>query len=155
MTKTGGCLCGQVRYEAMTAPLMSGVCHCKNCQKQAGTAFSTLAAFQKADVDFVGELKLYQDSDTDTGNTVNRYFCGQCGSPIYSEVPAQPGMAFIKAGTLDDTDDFVAMFTVGRVKSKIGLSSPRMFPRFQRTLKCKSLRPFVDGKSPLFILTRS
>ena len=61
MTNTGGCLCGQVRYEAMTAPLVSGVCHCKNCQKQAGTAFSTLAAFQKADVDFVGELKLYQD----------------------------------------------------------------------------------------------
>ena len=59
---------------------------------------------------FVGELALYQDSDTDTGNTVNRYFCGQCGSPIYSEVPGQPGMAFIKAGTLDDTDDFVAMF---------------------------------------------
>ena len=110
MTKTGGCLCGQVRYEAMTAPLMSGVCHCKNCQKQAGTAFSTLAAFQRSDVDFIGELKLYVDSDTDTGNTVNRYFCGQCGSPIYSEVPGQPGMAFIKAGTLDDTDDFVAMF---------------------------------------------
>ena len=67
MSKTGGCLCGQVRYEATTAPLMSGVCHCKNCQKQAGTAFSTLAAFQKSDVDFVGELKLYQDGDTDTG----------------------------------------------------------------------------------------
>ena len=67
MSKTGGCLCGQVRYEATTAPLMSGVCHCKNCQKQAGTAFSTLAAFQKSDVDFVGELALYQDSDTDTG----------------------------------------------------------------------------------------
>ncbi|MEC8526956.1 MAG: aldehyde-activating protein, partial [Pseudomonadota bacterium] len=41
MKKTGGCLCGQVRYETKADPLMTGVCHCKNCQKQAGSAFST------------------------------------------------------------------------------------------------------------------
>ena len=49
-----------------------------------------------------GEPKLYRDSDTDSGNTVDRFFCGECGSPIYSGVPGAPGMVFLKTGTLDD-----------------------------------------------------
>ena len=110
MAATGGCLCGQVRYETKAEPMMTGVCHCKNCQKQAGSAFSTLAAFQKTDIEFTGDLALYEDSDTDTGNTVSRYFCGTCGSPIYSAIASQPDMAYLKTGTMDDTDGFVTMF---------------------------------------------
>ena len=30
-------------------------------------------------------------------------------SPIYSAIPGQPDMAYVKTGTLDDTDGFVAM----------------------------------------------
>ena len=37
----GGCLCGKVRYSADAEPTFVGVCHCKNCQKQAGTSFSS------------------------------------------------------------------------------------------------------------------
>ena len=110
MKRTGGCLCGNIRYEADSEPVMSGVCHCKNCQKQAGSAFSTLSAFLKADFDVTGDLSLYEDSDTETNSTVKRYFFGKCGSPIHSEVPGQPDLAFVKTGTLDNTDDFVAMF---------------------------------------------
>jgi len=47
----------------------------KKCQRQGGSAFSTLAGVAKSD--FVvksDEMKLYSDSDTDTGNTVERYF---------------------------------------------------------------------------------
>ena len=43
MTATGQCLCGEIKYELAAAPTMTGVCHCKNCQRQAGSAFSTLA----------------------------------------------------------------------------------------------------------------
>ena len=75
MNTTGQCLCGAIKYELQNPPAMSGVCHCKNCQRQGGSAFSTLAGVAKSD--FVvksGEMKLYSDSDTDTGNTVERYF---------------------------------------------------------------------------------
>jgi hypothetical protein len=40
---TGGCLCGQVRYSANAEPAFVGVCHCKHCQKQTGSAFSVIA----------------------------------------------------------------------------------------------------------------
>ena len=40
---------------------------------------------------------------TDTGQEVARRFCRECGSPIVSLPAAAPQVAFIKAGTLDDT----------------------------------------------------
>lgn len=111
--KTGQCLCGEVKFELASDPLMSGICHCKNCQRQAGSAFSTISGVPKADLKFTaGSPKLYSDSDTDSGGTVERYFCGTCGSPIYSVTPGQPEMAFLKSGTLDDTSDFAPQFHV-------------------------------------------
>jgi hypothetical protein len=92
---TGQCLCGDITYQLDNAPAISGVCHCKNCQRQAGSAFSTLAGVPKSEFTFTsGEPTLYADGDTESGNTVERYFCGRCGSPIYSVIPAQPDMLY-------------------------------------------------------------
>jgi len=113
MDITGQCLCGKIAYEIGNAPTISGVCHCKNCQRQAGSAFSTLAAVPKSDFTFTsGEPKLYQDSNTISGNTVERFFCGNCGSPIYSAIPSQPDTLYLKTGTLDDTSGFTPQFHV-------------------------------------------
>lgn len=111
--KTGQCLCGEIKYELGSEPAVSGVCHCKNCQRQGGSAFSTLAAVPVADLKFTGaKPKLYEDSATESGGTVKRYFCGTCGSPIYSLTPGQPDTAYLKTGTLDDTSDFTPQFHV-------------------------------------------
>lgn len=108
----GQCLCGQIQYEFEGEPLMSGVCHCKNCQRQVGSAFSTISGLPKAAFKLTGSPKLYQDDETDSGNPVERYFCGNCGSPIYSLVASQPDLLFLKTGTLDDTGAFVPQFQV-------------------------------------------
>jgi len=42
----GGCLCGKVRYSADVEPTFVGVCHCKNCQKGTGSAFSVVVALR-------------------------------------------------------------------------------------------------------------
>ena len=113
MAATGQCLCGNIRYEISSPPAITGVCHCKNCQRQAGSAFSTLAGVPRSDFKLVaGDLKLYQDTDTDSGNPVERYFCGNCGSPISSAVSSSPDMVFLKTGTLDDTPSFQPQFHV-------------------------------------------
>ena len=88
-----------------------GVCHCKNCQRQAGSAYSTLAGVPVDGFQIKqGELKLYEDSDTKSGATVERYFCGNCGSPVYSAVPSIPDQVFLKTGTMDDTSTFTPQF---------------------------------------------
>jgi hypothetical protein len=113
MSISGQCLCGEVKYEIANAPAVTGVCHCKNCQRQAGSAFSTIAGVPKAEFSLtVGEPKLYQDSDTKSGNSVQRFFCGDCGSPIYSGLSANPDTIYLKTGTLDDTSDFQPQFHV-------------------------------------------
>ena len=112
-THTGQCLCGQVKYEIDGDPVAAGICHCKNCQRQTGTAFSTLWGVPKASLRFTaGKPSVYHDSDTDSGATIERWFCGNCGSPIYSAIPSQPDMAYLKTGTLDDTSSFAPQFHV-------------------------------------------
>jgi hypothetical protein len=98
----GGCLCGQVRYVANADPAFVGVCHCKNCQKQTGTAFSVLVGIPKATMSVQGRLKAFHDIG-DSGQPVKRNFCPECGSPIFTDAAVMPEVAFIKAGTLDDT----------------------------------------------------
>lgn len=110
MSYSGQCLCGDIKYEFPNDPAMTGVCHCKNCQRQAGSAFSTLAGVPKSEFKLTGTPALYQDADTQSGNTVARYFCGRCGSPIYSAIPSQPDTLFLKTGTLDDTSGFKPQF---------------------------------------------
>ena len=113
MAATGECLCGSVKYELKSSPLISGVCHCKNCQRSGGSAFSTVAAVNKSELVIMqGELKLYSDSETDSGDTVQRFFCETCGSPIYSAVPSTPDIFYLKLGTMDDTSDFSPEFHI-------------------------------------------
>jgi hypothetical protein len=104
-TMTGGCLCGAVRYEVSGAPAAQMVCHCSHCQKQTGSAFSSIMGVVQDQVAITGELASYADAG-ESGKAVNRKFCPRCGSPICSEVEVAPGMVWIKTGTLDDPAAF-------------------------------------------------
>ncbi len=106
MSRTGGCLCGQVRYTIDSEPLFVGICHCRHCQKQAGSAFSVVAGYPRAALSLTGTLKVYEDRGT-SGKPVWRNFCPDCGSPVLTDTPGarEADMIFIKAGTLDDVSD--------------------------------------------------
>jgi hypothetical protein len=102
MHMTGGCLCGNIKYETDADPVFTAVCHCTHCQRQAGTSFSVVVAVPAASLSMTGQLKTFEDTG-ESGQPVHRRFCPECGSPIISEVDSMPGLALIKAGTLDDT----------------------------------------------------
>ena len=98
---TGGCLCGKVRYSADVDPIFTGVCHCRNCQRAGGSAFAILIAVPQSALDVNGPLKTYEDKG-DSGNSVYRRFCPECGSTVMDEASAMPGVHVVLAGTLDD-----------------------------------------------------
>jgi hypothetical protein len=98
----GGCLCGQIRYKSDVEPLMVALCHCKNCQRQSGSAYSTNIIIPKGEFTIEGELTLYVDTG-DSGHAVHRYFCQNCGSAIVSESDVLDTVSILKVGTLDDT----------------------------------------------------
>ena len=97
MSWTGGCLCGAIRYEADVADTENWYCHCRMCQKAAGSVVATSAIVPKARLRITqGEPKFYRSS-----RFVERGFCSNCGSPLFFR-PVNEDWLSIQSGTLDD-----------------------------------------------------
>jgi hypothetical protein len=96
---SGGCNCGAVRFE-VTAPLYSSTyCHCTRCQRRTGTAASANA---RAAAD---SFRILQGEDRlrawkpETG--AQKFFCGDCGSALFSRNPDDPSFVGVRLGVID------------------------------------------------------
>ena len=99
----GRCLCGRLTYRCDGEPLVTAVCHCEDCQRQTGSAFSIFVVVPRATLRVEGDtLATYVTSGADTGEGRQRQFCSKCGSPVVTLLAEQPELAVIKAGTLND-----------------------------------------------------
>jgi hypothetical protein len=97
----GGCQCGAVRYRLNAAPLGIYACHCKDCQRFSGVAFSLSMVVRTDDAELIrGELAGF-DKPADSGRTVRMLGCGDCGTKIWNESAGSP-VRIMKPGTLDD-----------------------------------------------------
>ena len=102
MKITGGCHCGQIRYEAELNLDNVVVCHCTDCQSLSGSSFRTVAMSKKGAFKFLtGDPKVYVKTG-DSGNKRELTFCSDCGSPFYStSVGDGPKIYGIRLGTVD------------------------------------------------------
>ncbi len=100
---SGSCLCGAVRYSTSAEPAMMAVCHCTDCQKQSGSAFSINVLVPRDQLEVEGEALTQFDVKGNSGANVSRNFCNLCGSPLFNVLDHFGGMAAIKAGTMDDS----------------------------------------------------
>jgi len=98
---TGGCLCGAVRYTVDSEPDLVGVCHCSDCKKFTGSAYSFLVIVQQTALKIDGITKTYS-TPGDSGQPIVRRFCPECGSSISEEAFTRPGQVLINGGTFDD-----------------------------------------------------
>lgn len=100
---TGGCQCGQIRYEIRAEPLTLYVCHCKECQKQSSSAFGmSMPVFRDAVIILQGQPKQWKRG-AESGREVIRSFCDTCGTRLFHYPARNPQITNIKPGTLDDT----------------------------------------------------
>ena len=81
---------------------MTGTCHCRDCQRNSGSAFATLMIFRKEAVTATGTGQACFTHKGDSGQSVYRHFCRECGSPVYAGYDVTPDFTVIFAGTLDD-----------------------------------------------------
>jgi hypothetical protein len=100
---TGGCPCGAVRFEITAMPYFVYACHCTECQRWSGSAFSLsmpvkVQAFQLTR----GEPKPWRRTG-DSGYSSTYWFCGDCGGRVYGEREGRPQSVNVRAGTLDQT----------------------------------------------------
>jgi len=88
------------RYEGEVGP--AAYCHCTDCRRVTGSAFNvsvrlTAAGFRVER----GEPRAYTN-EGESGRPVTRFFCADCGSPLYTLPPLHPELVFAKAGSFDD-----------------------------------------------------
>jgi hypothetical protein len=101
--REGGCQCGGIRYGLTTEPLTLAICHCKECQRQSGSAFGMSLMMPAAGFELLsGRLKSFERA-TASGRTLVCSFCPDCGTRIHHTPQYAEGVINVKAGTLDDT----------------------------------------------------
>jgi hypothetical protein len=96
---TGGCFCGEIRYEAEQT-LHCCNCHCTICRRTTGAPFVTWLTAQRSTFRITrGEPKELRSSPEAT-----RSFCPNCGTPLTFARDNLFGEIDLTVGSLDDPD---------------------------------------------------
>ena len=102
ITRTASCRCGQLTAAVTGEPVRVSVCHCLDCQKRTGSAFSAQARWPEEQVRIEGLSKSWQHQ-ADSGNRITHHFCPACGSTVYYRIDGKfDGLVAIPLGAFDD-----------------------------------------------------
>jgi hypothetical protein len=119
-----------VRYRLASEPMFVHCCHCRNCQRQTGSAFVVNLLIEADRVEVLEGTPEPVDAPRDDGSAQRIYRCPRCQVAVFSQYSRRE-LRFVRAGTLDDpaavTPD-VHIFT----RSKVGwVVLPEGAPAFE------------------------
>ncbi|GAA0265503.1 GFA family protein [Alteraurantiacibacter aestuarii] len=126
---TGGCRCGNIRYEAEGDSAHHALCHCRDCQMGSGAPMVAWIAFRSDSFRITrGEPSAYNGS----GKSI-RNFCGNCGTPLFFfNEDFLPGIVDIQTVTLDDPDEFAPTAHVQVAERRKWMETVSDLPEFER-----------------------
>ncbi|KAJ5594124.1 Glutathione-dependent formaldehyde-activating enzyme/centromere protein V [Penicillium hispanicum] len=104
MTLTGSCMCGAVHYAVEVDQYTAALCHCTDCQKWSGAAFTANAVVPRNSFKVTKGTPNSYDATGTSGKINKHFFCSTCGSSIYTELEIMPDLTCVKAGTLDNKE---------------------------------------------------
>lgn len=101
---TGTCACGQVTYRLSSAPMFVHCCHCRECQKQTGSAYVLNAIIEADRVTCSGGTTDHMlATPSGKGQVITR--CASCGTAVFSSYLVREGkLRYVRVGTLDNPD---------------------------------------------------
>lgn len=99
----GGCVCREIRYECSAEPVTTFHCHCRDCQRASGSSHATVTMVPKSSFKVLQGSAKRWEYPTESGNKIWRYFCGNCGAPVFAEVSAMPDLWAIRVASMDDS----------------------------------------------------
>jgi len=97
----GGCACGAIRFKTTGAPKFVANCHCRDCRRCTGAAFSTWVGFKDEQINWTRQRATYESS---TG--VTRGYCKDCGTPLTYQGEKWAGETHLLIGVFNDPDSF-------------------------------------------------
>ncbi|MEE8443825.1 MAG: GFA family protein [Alphaproteobacteria bacterium] len=99
---TGGCLCGAIRFRVGGEALRIANCHCDDCRKATGASFATNVFINEADLTILQGTPKSFDHQADSGATMTKQFCGNCGTQLFGRGSRSAGVLHVKVGAIDD-----------------------------------------------------
>ena len=97
----GGCACGAVRYRLTDAPMFVHCCHCRDCQRQTGSAFVLNAIIETDRIALLSGDPEPAPVPTGSGRPHDVYRCPACRTALWSDYGRRPALRFVRTGTLD------------------------------------------------------
>lgn len=91
------CQCGQFSATCAGEPVRVSVCHCDDCQRRSGSAFSAQIRFPIENVSVRGNYASWSRTN-DSGSTAHFHFCPVCGSTLFYELDSMPGVRAVAMG---------------------------------------------------------
>ena len=98
----GGCTCGEVRYRLEAAPMFVHCCHCRDCQRETGSAFAINALIETSQITLLAGHPVPVETRTESGRPHDIYRCTHCRTAVWSDYGRRAVMLFVSVGTLDD-----------------------------------------------------
>jgi hypothetical protein len=129
-TFTGGCACGAIRYEVSGEPMTMFNCHCRDCQRASGGAYSAVVYVPaKAFKITKGSPRYYKTSSEGVAHN-KRGFCPDCGSRLFGGVTDE-GHG-ITAASLDDPTLFKPQMDIWTSDAQPWDHMDPRLPRFEK-----------------------
>ncbi len=101
--RSGGCLCGAVRFEVSLPEAAYNICHCERCRKWSGGPLMAVHCLGDVTFEKDADLRWYQGTPW-----AQRGFCGACGSSLFWRLADDPeALLIVAADALDRSDDLV------------------------------------------------
>ena len=98
------CHCGSLSLKCSGEPTKVSMCHCEDCQRRTGSAFSIAAFFERGSVERVSGGATTFTRGSASGHPVAFHFCPNCGTSILWESDRAPETCGIAAGCFADLD---------------------------------------------------
>jgi hypothetical protein len=137
----GGCACGRLRYRMRSAPMFVHCCHCKDCQRQTGSAFVLNALIEADRVVLHSGDPRPNAMPTDSGRPHTVFRCPDCGTAVWSEYGGRSALHFVRVGTLDDPRALAPDVHI-YIRSKLPwVTLPEGVPAFEAYYDSKTLWP--------------
>ncbi|TIU83618.1 MAG: GFA family protein, partial [Mesorhizobium sp.] len=101
VTRRAECSCGQLSATCAGEPVRISVCHCLDCKRRTGSAFSYNVRFAEADVTIDGRALQFTRTG-EQGGQITYSFCPDCGTTVHYRIDTQPGLTAIPVGAFAD-----------------------------------------------------
>lgn len=111
ITRTAACRCGQLTVTVEGEPVRVSVCHCLECKRRSGSAFSAQARWPDAQVKIAGRFNQWSTTG-DSGGTGTFSFCPDCGGQVFYVIDRMPGFTAVAMGAFADPDFPAPRFSV-------------------------------------------